>query len=301
VFSKVFQQSRQRFFGRLAALLGGGQISSETWGSVEELLIAADLGVTTTTYIVKALRDQVERDGIINDNQLHHALTQVLLTCLPKPSVIRLEEANLLSILLVVGVNGTGKTTTIGKLASRFSRAHWQVIMAAADTFRAAAADQLQSWGLRVDVPVITGQPGADPGAVAYDAIRAARARNRNLLIVDTAVRLHTKFNLMEELKKVRTVLAKNVHEAPHETWLVVDGTTGQNALSQAKSFNEAVPLSGIIVTKLDSTAKGGVLLAIGHELGIPVRFIGIGEQVDDLVEFDAVSYVNSLISNGVE
>jgi fused signal recognition particle receptor len=200
-----------------------------------------------------------------------------------------------LTVILIVGVNGSGKTTSIAKLAAYYKRQGRSILLAAADTFRAAAGEQLDIWAQRVGVPIVGGQPGSDPGAVVFDAAQAARARNANLLIADTAGRLHTQYNLMQELKKVRNVAAKAVPGAPHETLLAIDATTGQNALTQAKQFKEAVAVSGVILAKLDGTAKGGIVFAIAHELGLPVRFVGTGEHVEDWAEFDADVFVDGL------
>jgi fused signal recognition particle receptor len=234
-------------------------------------------------------------EGITRTDRLVEILKSELRRLLPDPPPLTIDQARLLTLVLVVGANGSGKTTTIGKLAKHYREQGRKVILSAADTFRAAAIDQLQIWGDRANVPVIAGQPGGDPGAVVYDTIRAARARDRDLIIADTAGRLHTKYNLMKELAKVRGVAAKNVHGAPHETLLVLDAPTGQNALAQAKHFKEAVDLTGVILTKLDGTAKGGMVFAIYQELGLPVRFVGTGEGVDDLAEFDADVFVNGL------
>jgi fused signal recognition particle receptor len=206
-----------------------------------------------------------------------------------------LSEPRLLTVILVVGANGSGKTTSIAKLAHHCQKQGRKVILGAADTFRAAAIDQLKIWGQRSGCDVIAHQPGADPGAVVYDAIRAARSRGADLLIVDTAGRLHTKYNLMQELKKVRGVAAKQVHRAPHETLLVLDATTGQNALAQAKHFKDDVEVTGIFLAKLDGTAKGGVVFAIAKELGLPIRFVGTGEGLEDMAEFDAQAFVEGL------
>ncbi|HQE17959.1 MAG TPA: signal recognition particle-docking protein FtsY [Aggregatilineales bacterium] len=289
------RRTRQTFFGRIANMLGATELDEDTWDDIEALLIQADLGIETATKVTETLRKRVEQEGMTTRAQLEGALKETLLSLLPEPGPLALETPRLVTVVLVVGVNGSGKTTTIGKLAHRWKNEGWKVMLAAADTFRAAAVEQLQRWGQRVDVPVIAGQMGGDAGAVTYDAIRATRARGRNLLIVDTAGRLHTKYNLMEELKKVYNVAAKNVHEAPHEVLLVVDGTTGQNALQQAKYFKEAVNVTGVVVTKLDSTARGGMIFAIGNELGLPVRFVGIGEGVEDLIPFDPKAFVDGL------
>jgi fused signal recognition particle receptor len=295
MFSDSLKRTRQAFFGRLSAMLGASELDGETWEEIEALLVQADLGVETALAVVKSLQQRVRDEGLTTRQQLEQGLKAILLDMLPLQAPAALSEPRLLTIVLVVGVNGSGKTTTIGKLAHRFSGEGWRVMLAAADTFRAAAIEQLQQWGERADVPVIAGQIGGDAGAVTYDAIRAARARDRNLLLVDTAGRLHTKFNLMEELRKVRRVAEKNVHAAPHEVWLVVDGTTGQNALVQARSFREAVGVTGVIITKLDSTAHGGIIFAIGHDLGLPVRYVGVGEGLDDLLPFDGPAFVDSL------
>ncbi|MFN2290417.1 MAG: signal recognition particle-docking protein FtsY [Anaerolineae bacterium] len=288
-------KTRRSFFGQIAGLLGGGEITEETWEDLEALLVQADVGVNTTMALVDSLREQVARGEAHNTQQLEDLLKQELLALLDSPPPMRVDEPRLLTLVLVVGVNGSGKTTTIAKLAKYYKDRGRKVLLAAADTFRAAAIDQLKIWGERADTPVIAHQPNADPGAVVYDAIRASQSRRADLLIVDTAGRLHTKYNLMEELRKVRGVAQKRVHQAPHETLLVLDATTGQNALSQARHFKDAVDVTGVIVAKLDGTAKGGVVFAIAHELGLPVRFIGTGETLDDLAEFDAEAFVDGL------
>ena len=288
-------KTRRSFFGQIAGLLGGGEITEETWEDLEALLVQADVGVNTTMALVDSLREQVARGQARNTQQLEELLKQELLALLDSPPPMRVDEPRLLTLVLVVGVNGSGKTTTIAKLAKYYKDRGRKVLLAAADTFRAAAIDQLKIWGERADTPVIAHQPGADPGAVVYDAIRASQSRKADLLIVDTAGRLHTKYNLMEELRKVRGVAQKRVHQAPHETLLVLDATTGQNALSQARHFKDSVDVTGVIVAKLDGTAKGGVVFAIAHELGLPVRFVGTGETMDDLAEFDAEAFVDGL------
>lgn len=297
MFRDSLKRTRQTFFGRVATLLGATELDADAWDDIEALLIQADLGVNTALKVTEQLRQQVHEKGLITQKQLEDALKGVLLGLLPaaQPSEIDGPGLRQLSVVLIVGVNGSGKTTTIAKLARRFTSDGWKVMLAAADTFRAAAIEQLETWGERVSAPVIAGQPGGDPAAVAYDAVRAARARGRDLLMIDTAGRLHTKYNLMEELKKVRRVVAKSVHQAPHETWLVVDGTTGQNALNQAGYFKDAVGVTGVIITKLDSTARGGMIFAIGEELGLPVRYVGVGEGLDDLLPFNAEAFVDSL------
>ncbi len=289
-------RTRQAFIGKLAAVFGASELTDDTWDEVEALLIQADLGVETALDVTQTLRRKAAGEGLTTYEQLKIALKETLLEMLPEPSPLVLDEPRQLSVVLVVGTNGSGKTTTIAKLARRFSDRGRRPLLAAADTFRAAAIDQLKVWGERVNVPVIAAQPGADPGAVTYDAIRAARARGYDLLFVDTAGRLHTKYNLMEELKKVRQVAAKNVHEAPHEVWLVLDGVTGQNALQQAKHFKADVGVTGVIVTKLDSTARGGMIFSITRDLDLPVRYIGVGEGLGDLIPFSAPDFVAALL-----
>jgi fused signal recognition particle receptor len=288
-------KTRRSFFGQISGLLGGGQITEETWEDLEDLLVQADVGVSTTMTLVDNLREQVAKGKARDTEALQSLLKEELLALLDDPPPMTIDEPRLLTLVLIVGVNGSGKTTTIAKLAKYYKDRGRNVLLAAADTFRAAAIDQLKIWGDRVKVPVIAHQPGADPGAVVYDAIRASQSRKADLLIVDTAGRLHTKYNLMEELRKVRGVAQKRVHQAPHETLLVLDATTGQNALAQARHFKDAVNVTGVIVAKLDGTAKGGMVFAVGQELGLPVRFIGTGETTDDLAEFDAEAFVDGL------
>jgi fused signal recognition particle receptor len=288
-------KTRRSFFGQIAGLLGGGEITEETWEDLEALLVQADVGVNTTMTLVDNLRGQVAKGKARDAQALQVLLKAELLALLGTPPPMKIDEPRLLTVVFIVGVNGSGKTTTIAKLAKYYKDEGHKVMLAAADTFRAAAVDQLKIWGERVDVPVIAHQAGADPGAVVYDSIRASQSRKADLLIVDTAGRLHTKYNLMEELRKVWGVANKRVHEAPHETFLVLDATTGQNALSQARYFKDAVRVTGVIVAKLDGTAKGGIVFAIAQELGLPVRFIGTGEKMDDLAEFDAEAFVEGL------
>lgn len=288
-------KTRRSFFGQITGLLGGGQITEETWEDLEALLVQADVGVSTTMTIVDDLREQVAKGKVRDASALQDLLKAELLALLGDPPPMKIDEPRMLTLVLIVGVNGSGKTTTIAKLAKYYKDRGRRVLLAAADTFRAAAIDQIGIWGERVGVPVIAHQPGADPGAVVYDAIRASQSRKSDLLIVDTAGRLHTKYNLMEELRKVHGVAAKRVHDAPHETLLVLDATTGQNALSQARHFKETVEVTGVIVAKLDGTAKGGIIFAVAQELGLPVRFIGTGETMDDLAEFDAQAFVEGL------
>lgn len=288
------QKTRRGFFGRIADAFRASDIDDDTWDDVEALLVQADVGVKTTMHLVDTMRRRVARDNIKRYDDLLEALKEELRNLLIEPTPLNLSGREL-SVVLIAGVNGSGKTTSIGKMAYRMRLNNRKVILAAGDTFRAAAIDQLKLWGERAEVPVIAGLPNSDPGAVVYDAISAAHARQAEVLIVDTAGRLHSNFNLMAELVKVRDVLNKVVPDAPHETLLVLDGTTGQNALTQAKKFQEAIDITGLIVTKLDSSAKGGMLFAIQDELKLPVHYIGIGESTYDLVFFNPAAFVDSL------
>jgi fused signal recognition particle receptor len=290
-------RTRQGFFGKISGLFGAREINDELWEELEELLILADVGVTPTAELVERLQERVRRERVRDSQAVREMLKEELRAILLGDAQQIADDGRLLTVVLVVGANGSGKTTSIAKLTRFYQQRGKRVILGAADTFRAAAIDQLKVWGQRVEADVISHQPGADPGAVVYDAIQAARARNADVLIVDTAGRLHTKYNLMQELKKVRAVAAKNVHHAPHETLLVLDATTGQNALSQARHFKDAVEVTGIILAKLDGTAKGGVVFAIARELGLPIRYVGTGEGLDDWAEFDADVFVNSLFA----
>jgi len=298
--SNSLTKTRQSFFGRITRLLGANEITPELWEELEELLIQADVGVETTIELVERLQERVNKEHVRRADQVQKMLKEELLNMLngTAPPPARDLEKRPLTVVLIVGVNGSGKTTTIAKLA-RYYQEHGKpkIILAAADTFRAAAIDQLRVWGERVRADVIAHQPGADPGAVVFDAIQAAQARKADVVIVDTAGRLHTKYNLMAELKKIHRVAGKNIPDAPHETFLVLDATTGQNALSQARHFKDAVEVTGIILTKLDGTAKGGIVVAIAHELGLPIRYVGTGEGLDDLAEFDAPTFVEGLFA----
>jgi fused signal recognition particle receptor len=296
--SDSLQKTRQGFFGRIAGLFGGGDITEDTWDELEALLIQADVGVATTALLMKRLRERVDREHIRRADAAQGALKQELLRILAEHPAQMDATPRLLTVVLVVGVNGSGKTTSIAKLARWYQRQGKKVVLAAGDTFRAAAIEQLKLWGERVGCEVIAGMPGADPGAVVYDAIRASQeSRRADVLIIDTAGRLHTKYNLMEELKKIRAIAQKQVHRAPHETFLVLDATTGQNALAQARAFKEAVQVTGVILAKLDGTAKGGMAFAIVHDLGLPICFVGTGEKPEDFAEFDPEAFVEGLFS----
>ena len=277
---------------------GKKEIDAELLEDLEAVMIGADIGVATTTEVLDAIREQVSRDVLRDPAQLRNVLRQELrktLVVAEKPTA-QAEEGSPF-VILVVGVNGVGKTTTIGKLAHRFVSDGRKVMLAAADTFRAAAIDQLQIWADRVDIPIVTQSPGSDPSAVLFDTLRSAKARGADYVIVDTAGRLHTKNNLMAELEKMTRVARREIPGAPHEVLLVLDATTGQNGLIQAREFSKVANLTGLILTKLDGTAKGGIATAVVRELGIPIRFIGTGEQIDDLVEFSADDFVDSLFA----
>jgi len=294
-FTNGLTKTRQTVFGRVANIIGASEIKNETWDELEETLIQGDLGVTVTTELIERLKDYVKQEGVTKSQDLKSFLRATLIDLLPTPPVLTLNGDP--AVLLMVGVNGSGKTTTTAKLAKVLRDQNgYKPILAAADTFRAAAVEQLKEWGGRLGMDVISGQPNGDPGAVTYDAISAARARGCNVVIVDTAGRLHTKYNLMEELKKVRGVAAKASAGAPHSVLLVLDSTTGQNAISQAKAFKEAVGVTGVVLTKLDGSAKGGVAFAIFRELNLPIQFIGLGEKVDDLVPFVPTAFVDGLL-----
>ncbi len=273
-----------------------GEITEETWEDLEALLVQADVGMPTTLALVDAMRARVERDGLFRTEQLVQALKKdELRLMLVDAPPFELEGPRQLTIVMVVGVNGSGKTTTLGKLAYKYRNADHKVMLVAGDTFRAAAIDQLKIWSERAEVPIVSGQPGGDPAAITYDGIRASRARGHDLVLIDTAGRLHTKYNLMKELEKVYSVCKKSVHAAPHEVLLVLDATTGQNALVQAQKFKESVHVTGVILAKLDGTAKGGMVFAIYRELGLPVRFIGTGEGIEDLAPFDPDLFIDGL------
>ena len=289
-------KTHSNLVGRIDSLvLGKKQIDAETLEELEEILIAADIGVATAVELIRMLEQRMKRNELKDGETLKKALKEEILARLLKQAAPLDTSAASPYVILVIGVNGVGKTTTIGKLASRFILEGKKVILAAGDTFRAAAAEQLEIWGKRAGADVIRHKEGADPSAVVFDACKAAIARKCDILIVDTAGRLHTKVNLMEEMKKIRRILGREIPGAPHETLLILDAATGQNAISQAKLFKESALVSGIALTKLDGTAKGGIVVAVSNEFKIPVRFIGVGESVDDLREFDPGQFVEAL------
>ncbi len=281
-------------FGRLAGLLGATEIKQDTWDELEALLIQADLGIETTADVISNLQRLVRERGLTRSDQLGALLKADLRSRLMTPPVLDFSAKPF--VILVVGVNGSGKTTTIAKLGQRFMSEGKSVLFGAADTFRAAAVDQLQVWGGRLKVEVVAGAPESDPGAVAFNAIQAGVAHKVDIILIDTAGRLHTRFNLMEELKKVSRVAGKALEGAPHAVWLVLDATTGQNALQQARAFKEAVKVSGVILSKLDSSARGGMAFAIQRELGLPILFAGLGEKPEDLQPFDADAFVDGIL-----
>ncbi len=294
-------RTRRSWFGRIAGILDRGSIDDDLWLDLEEVLLGADVGVHTTEKILDAVRERVDKEHVHDSHEVRELLKDELIDILesvPFKGALwgdEVETPPRPGVILVVGVNGTGKTTSIAKLAHLYRQEGEQVVVAAGDTFRAAAIEQLSTWAERVGAQVVAHKEGADPGAVAFDAVGAAQSRGAAVAIIDTAGRLHTKFNLMEELRKVRRVIERRDPSAPHEVLLVLDATTGQNALLQAKAFADAVDVTAIALTKLDGTSKGGIVFAISDELGLPVRFVGTGEGEDDLSPFDAEAFVEAL------
>ncbi len=292
--SEGLAKTRKNITDKIGSLVLGEKIDENFLDELEDALIAADVGMETTSFVLQDLQERFKRKELATAEQVRGRLKQILSEILSgRSSALTLNAAP--SVILVVGVNGAGKTTTIGKLAYQLQSEGKKVLLAAGDTFRAAASEQLQIWGDRAGIPVIRHQEGADPAAVVFDAVSAAKARAMDVLIVDTAGRLHTKSNLMEELKKMHRILARELPGAPQETLLVLDGNTGQNALVQARMFHKAVGITGIIFTKLDGTSKGGIVFAIYKDLSIPVKYIGIGEAMEDLRRFDPEEFVAAL------
>ncbi len=288
-------KTRKSTFGKIATFFGASEITPADWDELEDLFIQSDLGAQTSLEIIDQLKSRIEGDGIIRSEVMNGLIKDELASRLITPPENIIKENP--QVILIAGVNGSGKTTTIAKLGKFYQDQGFNIQFIAADTYRAAAVEQLQVWGERLNIPVTAGQQNGDPGAVVYDGIQSAISRNKDLVLIDTAGRLHTSYNLMEELKKVYRVAGKALPSAPHHSWLVMDATTGQNALHQAASFHEAIPLDGIILVKLDSSAKGGMAFAIQDKLGLPILFAGLGENSDDLVPFDPVPFVANIIN----
>jgi fused signal recognition particle receptor len=298
------EKTKEGFLGKITrAIAGKSTVDAEVLDNLEEALVGADVGIETTVALIERIEERVAKDKYINTSELNSILQselQNILVDAPEDtnySGFDLPEGKKPFVIMVVGVNGVGKTTTIGKLAHHFKAAGKSVMLGAADTFRAAAVDQLTIWSERTGVPIVKKEMGSDPASVAFDAVNSALAKNVDVLIIDTAGRLHTKTHLMEELSKIKRVVQKVIPDAPHDVLLVLDGSTGQNALEQAKHFTAATDVSGLVITKLDGTAKGGVVLAIAHQFKIPVKFIGVGEKVEDLLVFNKKEFVDSLFS----
>ena len=289
------QKTRETTFGKIATLFGATEIDDQTFDDLEELLIQADVGVRTTLNLVDTAIEKTDELGLTRTSQLESLLKEELARLLfdaQEP-----DFSHKPTVIMVAGVNGSGKTTSIGKLAARYKNLGKSVLLVGADTYRAAAADQLEIWADRVGVPIITGQQDSDPGAVTYDGISAAIARDIDVVLIDTAGRLHTRYNLMEEIKKVYRVADKALPGAPHHSWIVIDTTTGQNALTQAEAFGKAVNLNGAILAKLDTSAKGGMVFAIKDQLSLPVIYAGLGEKIEDLQLFDKASFIDSIFT----
>ena len=299
---RAVERTRRGIFGRLTALFEKADFDETIWDELEEILIGADAGLETTTAILDRVRQRVKKEGVKQSARVREILREELIATLREPGETvpawSRPDAPSPLVILVVGVNGAGKTTTIAKMAHAFKRDGATVILGAADTFRAAATDQLKVWGERVGVRVVAHQPGADPGAVAFDTLAAAESSRADIVIIDTAGRLHTKSNLMEELKKIDRVIKRKDPSAPHETLLVLDATTGQNGLQQARTFTGAVGVTGIVLAKMDGTARGGVIVTVKDELGLPIKFVGTGEKPDRLAPFDAQRFAASLFAD---
>lgn len=298
---KGLQKTRESFFSRIGrAIVGKSVVDDQILDELEEILISADVGVTTTLKIIERINARVARDKYINSADLDRILREEIAALLTESEPAEsAAEPPKPYVMLVVGVNGVGKTTTIGKLAARFTGIGKKVVLGAADTFRAAAVDQLKMWGQRTGVPVVAKGQDTDPSAVAFDAVTEGVRTAADIVIIDTAGRLHTKINLMQELSKIRRVIQKVIPEAPHEVLLVLDGSTGQNAIIQAREFTKATDVTALAITKLDGTARGGVVIGISDEFKIPVRYIGVGEKPEDLRSFDRKAFVESFFSKG--
>lgn len=290
------ERTRDSAFKTIKKVISVSEISDDTLYDLENLLIQADVGVETTQAILDGLRKRIKSELIIEKDEFQKVLEEELVKRLMPPLDLKFGQFNP-AVIMVVGVNGSGKTTTIAKLANFYKKMGKNILLAAADTFRAAADEQLGIWAEKIDVPVVAGEPGSDPGAVVYNAIQSAIARKKDLVIIDTAGRLHTRHNLMEELRKVHRVAGKAFSGAPHACWLVIDSITGQNALMQAKTFQEAAQVNGVILAKLDLSAKGGIAFSIQEKLGLPIMFAGLGESLDDLEVFSPKEFVEGIIS----
>lgn len=301
---KGLERTREGFFSKLSkAIAGKSEVDDEVLDQLEEALITADVGVDTTLEIIEKIQSRVARDKYLGTSELNAILLDEVMSILVDDDQdtlkhFQLPEGKKPFVILVVGVNGVGKTTTIGKLATNFKNAGKSVMLGAADTFRAAAVDQLTIWSERAGVPIVKKEMGSDPASVAFDTINSAVAKGVDIVLIDTAGRLHNKVHLMEELSKIRRVIQKVIPDAPHETLLVLDGTTGQNAIEQARHFSAATDVSALAITKLDGTAKGGIVLAIANQFKIPVKFIGVGEKAEDLMVFDKKAFVEGLFKS---
>ncbi|MBS1652258.1 MAG: signal recognition particle-docking protein FtsY [Bacteroidetes bacterium] len=296
---KGLEKTKESFFGKIAkAVAGKTSIDADVLDNLEEILISGDVGVNTTIKIIKRIEERVKRDKYVSSSELNNLLRSEIALVLNENNINNTENLPQTPyVILVVGVNGVGKTTTIGKLAYQFKQSGKKVMLGAADTFRAAAVDQLKIWSERVGVDIVTQGMGADPASVAFDTITSAKAKNSDVVIIDTAGRLHNKVNLMNELTKIKNVMKKVLPDAPHDVLLVLDGSTGQNAIEQCKQFTAATQVTSLAITKLDGTAKGGVVIGISDEFKIPVKYIGVGEKMTDLQEFDAKNFVESLFN----
>ncbi len=294
-FSQGLTKTRELIWGRLARILGRSQIDGMVWEGIEEMLMLSDMGVEITTELLDELKEVVAKERLKDPSFLIEALKERIKAIFQGDEEIDLKPRAKPWVIMAVGINGSGKTTTIGKLSNLYRKEGYRVLLAASDTFRAAATEQLSLWAQLSGADLVRNRPGADPASVAYDALEATMVRGYDLLIVDTAGRLHTKVNLMEELKKIKRVLGKKLPGSPEEILLVLDATTGQNAISQARLFNEGVGVTGLVLAKLDGTAKGGIVVAIREKLGLPVRFVGTGEKIEDLEAFNAAEFVDAL------
>jgi fused signal recognition particle receptor len=300
------EKTKQSFFSKIArAIVGKSKVDDEVLDNLEEILISSDVGVETTLKIINRIQSRVSRDKVLGTDELNQVLREEIAALLEENNSNQNGQLEINPpaegnpyVIMVVGVNGVGKTTTIGKLAYQFKKAGKKVVLGAADTFRAAAVDQLIIWSKRVDVPIVQQGMGADPASVAFDTLQSAKSQNADVVIIDTAGRLHNKVNLMNELSKIKRVMEKVVPDAPHEILLVLDGSTGQNAFEQAKQFSQATDINALAVTKLDGTAKGGVVIGISDQMKIPVKYIGVGEKMEDLQLFDRKEFVDSLFSD---